>query len=98
MLVDEVECPTPAPTRSPAARGADDMATLPNCSLPPEKPMVIVGGGGWTAKACADIRAFIEANDLPVCASFRNQDLFDNRHPNYAGDLGVGVGRRWASG
>jgi acetolactate synthase-1/2/3 large subunit len=27
-----------------------------------------------------------------VCASFRNQDLFDNRHPNYAGDLGVGVG------
>ena len=54
--------------------------------------MVIVGGGGWTAEACADIRAFVEANDLPVCASFRNQDLFDNRHPNYAGDLGVGVG------
>ena len=57
-----------------------------------ERPMVIVGGGGWSAQACRDIRAFIEANGLPVCASFRNQDLFDNRHPNYAGDLGVGVG------
>src|SRR5882724_11175751 len=31
-------------------------------------------------------------HDLAVCASFRNQDLFDNRHPNYVGDLGVGVG------
>ena len=53
--------------------------------------MVIVGGGGWTAGACADIQAFVEANDLPVGASFRNQDLFDNRHPNYAGDVGIGV-------
>src|SRR3982750_1890239 len=50
------------------------------------------GGGGWSAEACKDMRAFVEANGLPVCASFRNQDLFDNRHPNYVGDLGVGVG------
>src|SRR5216684_4037038 len=57
-----------------------------------QRPMVILGGGGWSAKACADIRAFVEANDLAVCASFRNQDLIDNRHPNYVGDLGVGVG------
>ena len=77
------------------ARGApapDDMATLRELLAAAERPMVIVGGGGWSAEACADIRAFVEANDLPVCASFRNQDLFDNRHPNYAGDLGVGVG------
>ena len=93
MLVDEVEVPDAGPYK--IARGApalDDMATLRDLLAAAEKPMVIVGGGGWTAKACADIRAFIEANDLPVCASFRNQDLFDNRHPNYAGDLGVGVG------
>jgi acetolactate synthase-1/2/3 large subunit len=93
MLVDEVEVPDAGPYK--IARGApapEDMATLRELLAAAEKPMVIVGGGGWTAKACADIRAFIEANDLPVCASFRNQDLFDNRHPNYAGDLGVGVG------
>ena len=93
MLVDEVEVADAGPYR--IARGApapQDMATLRELLAAAEKPMVIVGGGGWTAKACADIRAFIEANDLPVCASFRNQDLFDNRHPNYAGDLGVGVG------
>src|SRR5918994_1294582 len=93
MLVDEVEVPDAGPYK--IARGApapDDMAMLRELLAAAEKPMVIVGGGGWTAKAGADIRAFIEANDLPVCASFRNQDLFDNRHPNYAGDLGVGVG------
>src|ERR1044071_8834693 len=93
MLVDEVGVPDAGPYK--IARGApapDDMATLRELLAAAEKPMVIVGGGGWSAQACADIRAFVEANDLPVCASFRNQDLFDNRHPNYVGDLGVGVG------
>ena len=85
--------PTPAPTRSRAARRRrTTWRSCANCLSAAERPMVIVGGGGWSAEACADMRAFVEANGLPVCASFRNQDLFDNRHPNYAGDLGVGVG------
>src|SRR6266436_4819426 len=93
MLVDEVEVADAGPYK--IARGApapDDMAKLRELLEQAQRPMVIVGGGGWSAEACADMRAFVEANDLPVCASFRNQDLFDNRHPNYAGDLGVGVG------
>ncbi|AWM27887.1 thiamine pyrophosphate-binding protein [Sinorhizobium fredii] len=57
-----------------------------------ERPMVIVGGAGWTADAVADIRAFSEAMRLPVAASFRCQDLFDNTHSNYAGDLGLAAG------
>ena len=92
MLVDEVEVADAGPYKiARGAPGADDMATLRELLAQAERPMVIVGGGGWTAQACADIRAFVEANDLPVGASFRNQDLFDNRHPNYAGDLGIGV-------
>ena len=93
MLTDEVEVADAGPYK--IARGAPsaaDMATFRTLLEAAEKPMVILGGGGWSAEACADIRAFIEANDLPVCASFRNQDLFDNRHANYVGDLGVGVG------
>ncbi len=93
MLVDEVEVADAGPYK--IARGApapDDMAKLRELLDQARRPMVIVGGGGWSAEACADIRTFVEANDLPVCASFRNQDLFDNRHPNYVGDLGVGVG------
>ena len=93
MLTDEVEVADAGPYR--IARGAPaaaDMATLRQMLEASQQPMVILGGGGWSAAACSDIRAFIEANDLPVCASFRNQDLFDNRHLNYVGDLGVGVG------
>ena len=56
-----------------------------------KQPLVILGGGGWDAKACADIKAFVEANHLPVTTAFRNQDLIDNRHANFVGDLGLGV-------
>jgi acetolactate synthase-1/2/3 large subunit len=50
-----------------------------------------VGGGGWNARACADFQAFAEANALPVGCAYRCQDLFDNRHPNYVGDIAVGL-------
>jgi acetolactate synthase-1/2/3 large subunit len=56
-----------------------------------QKPLVILGGGDWSAEACDDIRAFIEANNLPATCSFRRQDLLDNRHPNYCGDVGIGI-------
>jgi acetolactate synthase-1/2/3 large subunit len=92
MLTDEVEVADAGPYK--VARGApsaDDMATLRKLLEQARQPMVILGGGGWTADACSDIRAFIEANNLPVTTAFRNQDLFDNRHPNFVGDLGVGA-------
>lgn len=41
--------------------------------------------------SCADIRAFAEANALPVGTAFRRQDLYDNRLPNFAGDVGIGI-------
>ena len=34
---------------------------------------------------------FAEGWQLPVGCAFRFQDLFDNRHPNYAGDFGTGT-------
>ena len=61
------------------------------CLAQAHKPLVILGGGDWSASACNDIRAFIEANNLPAACSFRRQDLLDNRHPNYCGDVGIGI-------
>ena len=60
------------------------------------RPMMMLGGGGWNAQAVADIRRFAENNRLPVCCAFRFQDLFDNRHPNYAGDAGLGINPKLA--
>ena len=56
-----------------------------------ERPFVMLGGGGWNAQACADIREFIETNNLPTACAYRCQDLLDNRSPNYLGDIAVGM-------
>jgi acetolactate synthase-1/2/3 large subunit len=61
-----------------------------------KRPLMIVGGGGWSVQACEDIVAFAEANDLPTAASFRCQDRFDNGHDNYVGDVGLGINPKLA--
>jgi acetolactate synthase I/II/III large subunit len=55
-----------------------------------ERPLVVVGGGGWSAQAAADLQAWAEASRLPVATSFRRQDYFDNTSPSYAGVLTIG--------
>ncbi|NIE66335.1 thiamine pyrophosphate-binding protein [Burkholderia sp. Ax-1719] len=61
-----------------------------------ERPLVIVGGTGWDEAGCAALKRFVQANDLPVAASFRRQDLFDNRDAHYVGQLGLGVSPKLA--
>ncbi|MCW5749323.1 MAG: thiamine pyrophosphate-binding protein, partial [Alphaproteobacteria bacterium] len=92
MLTDEVEVADAVPYKVVrAAPAPEDMARLRELLAKAERPMVILGGGGWTTQACDDIRAFVEANQLPVVAAFRNADLLDNRHPNYIGVMGIGI-------
>ncbi len=55
-----------------------------------QRPFIIIGGVTWSDKAVKDFQTFAEANNLPVAVSFRAQDRFDNRHPNYAGHAGIG--------
>jgi acetolactate synthase-1/2/3 large subunit len=55
------------------------------------KPLLIVGGSSWSDAGCAALARFAEANALPVLASFRRQDLIDNRHACYAGHLSLGL-------
>ena len=61
-----------------------------------ERPLMILGGAGWSEQACSDIKAFAEANVIPVAASFRCQDLFDNMHANYVGELGTSASPKLA--
>ena len=73
------------------------LRSLREMLLAAERPFVIVGGGGWDAKACAAMQRFAEAWRLPVGCAFRFQDLFDNRHPNYAGDVGIAINPKLAA-
>ncbi|MEG0042294.1 MAG: thiamine pyrophosphate-dependent enzyme, partial [Massilia sp.] len=58
---------------------------------------VLLGGGTWTAQACADLAQFAERNHLPVGCTFRFQDLLDNAHLNYIGDVGIGINPKLAA-
>ena len=71
--------------------GADDMQKMHRLLAGAKSPLVILGGSGWTREACNDFQRFAEANQLPVACAFRFQDLFDNNHPNYVGDVGIGI-------
>jgi acetolactate synthase-1/2/3 large subunit len=56
-----------------------------------ERPLVLVGGGGWDAGGKAAFQRFVEASNLPVLAAFRFHDRLDNHSPSYAGEAGVGM-------
>jgi acetolactate synthase-1/2/3 large subunit len=93
MLTSEAEVADAPPFKTiRAAPSTDAMEQLRTMLAAAKRPLAILGGGGWTRQACEDIRAFVEANALPVACAFRNQDLIDNRHPNYAGELAIGIG------
>jgi acetolactate synthase-1/2/3 large subunit len=61
-----------------------------------ERPLLIAGGSGWTGESARALQRFVEAWQLPVGCGFRFQDCFDNRHPLYAGDVGIGINPKLA--
>ena len=96
-----------APKAAPAAIGRSsgtqsapanaDMQALEAELQKARQPVVIVGGSGWAAQDCAAFQDAMTQWDLPVGASFRRQDLFDNNHPNYVGHVGLGIDAKLAA-
>jgi len=79
-----------------ASPSAGDMDKLGRMLERAKQPLVILGGTVWTREACSDLQAFAESSGLPVACSFRFQDLFDNRHDHYVGDVGIGINPKLA--
>ncbi len=92
MLVDEVDVADPGPyTPVHTHPGRAELDRLRELVDGSERPLVIVGGGKWSAEAAEDVAAFCEANELPVATSFRRQDYVDNGSRVFAGHVGVGI-------
>jgi acetolactate synthase I/II/III large subunit len=72
------------------APSADEVTCVRDALAEAKRPFAVVGGGGWSAEAAADLQAFAEASRLPVAASFRRQDFIDNTSASYAGALTIG--------
>ena len=98
MLASEVEVADAKPFNvvQPSPNPAD-ITAFEALLAAAERPLAILGGGGWTAAATRDLRGFLEANQLPAGAAFRRQDSLDNDSPSYVGDVGIGVNPKLAA-
>jgi acetolactate synthase-1/2/3 large subunit len=56
-----------------------------------QKPLVVVGGGGWTQTGRDDLITWAYKNDLPITTAFRYQDLMDNTNRQFVGEAGIGM-------
>ncbi|HEX9390304.1 MAG TPA: thiamine pyrophosphate-binding protein [Usitatibacteraceae bacterium] len=77
--------------------GEPALARLASLLSGAERPFVIVGGSGWSKESCTALQRFAETQNLPIGCAFRFQDVFDNAHPNYAGDVGIGINPKLAA-
>jgi len=89
-VVGEVDLGLPARAiaAAPTPEGLQRYADLLDQA---QRPLMILGGGGWSNPARADLLAHLEAACIPVCASLRCQDYIPNAHPLYAGHFGIGA-------
>ena len=98
MLTEAVTL-APLPKVFPVEAWSDpgSLRRLREMLLQAERPFVIAGGGGWTVQAAQALQRFAENWKLPVGNAFRFQDTFDNFHPLYAGDVGIGINPKLAA-
>jgi acetolactate synthase-1/2/3 large subunit len=76
--------------------GPEPLFGLREMLLKAERPLVIAGGSGWSVQTAQALQRFAENWRLPVANAFRFQDTFDNHHPLYAGDVGLGINPKLA--
>jgi acetolactate synthase-1/2/3 large subunit len=97
MLTDMVDAEdAPAYLQRSITPGEPDLRQFAELLAAARKPFLIVGGGGWSDQARRDLEAFATAHEVPVGASFRCQDYFDNLHSAYGGHIGIGLDARIA--
>ncbi len=98
MLSAECEAIDAKPARIAAVGPtAADMAALGDKLAKASRPLMIVGGPGWSADVQKAVQAFAERFDLPVATSFRYQDYVDNRHRCNVGCAGIGIDAKLAA-
>jgi len=79
--------PVVAAAAAPRAADLDSLAAMLKAA---SRPILLIGGTGWTRESCHSVFDFARRNALPLVASWRRQDLIDNRCENYCGHLGLG--------
>jgi acetolactate synthase-1/2/3 large subunit len=89
-LPSEARALPPAPVHGPAPTAAAIGAVATRLRAA-ERPLLLLGGPGWSTEDVAAAAMLAERQQMPVVTSWRRKDRFDNRHPHYAGELGLGA-------
>ena len=98
MLASGCDAADAKPARIAESRpGAEDLAVLQEKLGKAVRPLMIIGGPGWSVAAQRAMEAFADRFDLPVAPAFRYQDYFDNRHRCYVGCAGIGLDAKLAA-
>ena len=87
---DDPPAPLPRVEAAIQKPDAESIRRIVDAAASAKNPFLLVGGGGWTAEARSAAALFAQMMHMPVGTSFRCQDYVDNRHLNYAGDVGIG--------
>jgi acetolactate synthase-1/2/3 large subunit len=95
QLVDAAPLARVEPVEAWSDPGA--LRRLREMLLDAKRPLVIAGGSGWTPQSAQALQRFAENWRLPVTNAFRFQDTFDNFHPLYAGEVGIGINPKLAA-
>ena len=90
VLNEECEAGDARPVKATlSAPAKEDVQSLLNLLSKAKKPVLMVGGPGWTETARLQIQDFAAKNKLPVVTSFRRRDIIDHRHSSYVGEIGI---------
>ena len=85
--------PTAKVSASPRAKDIDNLVDMISAS---QRPLVLVGGA-LLAEAVSEkdvlpkLNTLAETYALPICPTHRRPHLFDSKHPNYGGYMGIRV-------
>lgn len=97
MLSASADVPDVEPASLPSGLASEaDVAAVLGRLENAERPLIVAGGGGWSADAARALGALGEAMTVPVGTAFRCQDYIDGDLPCYAGDVGIGINPKLA--
>src|SRR6185503_15537195 len=92
MLAAACEAQDAKPARIAEAHpAAADLALLKEKLAGAKRPLIIIGGPGWSTACQKAMETFADRFDLAVAPAFRYQDYIDNRHRCYVGCAGIGI-------
>jgi acetolactate synthase I/II/III large subunit len=98
VLTAVADVPDARPTAEERpAPAAGELAAVRELVAGSQRPLAIVGGGGWSRRAAADAVALCEAWEIPLATAFRCQDYVDGDARVACGTLGLGIDPRLAA-